>query len=499
MKPTQEKPEQNSAAQNYISWAGCAVRGVAWTYAALLGSRIVAFVSMIVLARILMPSAFGQLGFALLVITYLDALGDLGAGSALIFHQKRSKEAAQVAFRINLLTGALWWGVATMLAPLVADFFRDQTVEPLLRSLAWIFPITALGNTHDAILRRNLSFGRRLVPDYARSLLKALCAVVLAWQGWGVWSLVWGQLIGVAASTLALWTLIRWRPVFRVSMILVRPMLRYGSHIVLINILSTLVHHVDLLVVGRILGSAALGFYTLASRIPEVCITMIIWAVNRVAFPTYAKLQDNPATLRQAFRYTLRYISIVTLPIGLGLAFTAGMIIPLLYGNRWLPAVPALVGLAIATVLRSLGSLPGDIFKAIGRPDILTKLGIVRAVVLVPVLIWSAKWGIAGVAGAQAIVTAASTLAMLLIAGRILSIPFSAWCSDLRPAAIGTAGMVLVLLTIRPLAVDWPLSASLFSYVIAGAASYAAGLLLCNPYAVQRIGTRIASALGRSE
>ena len=140
MKPTQEKPEQNSAAQNCTSLASCAVRGVAWTYAALLGSRIVTFVSMIVLARILLPSAFGQLGFALLVITYLDALGDLGAGSALIFHQKRSKEAAQVAFRINLLTGALWWAVATMLAPLAADFFRDQTVEPLLRSLAWIFP-----------------------------------------------------------------------------------------------------------------------------------------------------------------------------------------------------------------------------------------------------------------------------------------------------------------------------------------------------------------------
>ncbi|MBN1569681.1 MAG: lipopolysaccharide biosynthesis protein [Acidobacteria bacterium] len=497
MIPVKEENEKNAADQAYTIWAGRTIRGVAWTYAAVAGSRVAAFASLIVLARILTPSAFGQLGFALLVITYLDALGDLGAGSALIFYRKKSEEAAQTSFRINLITGALWWCAVTALAPFAGGFFHDEMVEPLLRALAWIFPITALGNTHDALLRSNLSFGRRLVPDYARSFTKAICAVALAWQGWGVWSLVWGQLAGAAIWTLALWALMEWRPKFRAPMSLARRMLRYGCHIASINVLSTIVHHFDLLIVGRILGSAALGFYTLASRIPDVCITMLIWAVDIVAFPSFTKFQDDLVALRRAFRATLRYVSIVTLPAGLGIALTADLAVSLLYGERWLPAAPVVVGLSFAAVLRSLGSHAGNIFKATGRPDILTKIGIARAVLLVPTLIWSTRWGIPGVAAVQAAVTAASTLATLIIAGRILAIPRRAWWQELRPAVVGSVGMVLAALAVRLLAANWPPAAILFLTACAGAAGYAAVLYFNSPAIFCRIRSGIVSLVGR--
>jgi O-antigen/teichoic acid export membrane protein len=490
--------EHHSESDSLSAWAGRTVQGVVWTYAALVGSRLVTFVSMMVLARMLLPSAFGQLGFALLVIAYLDALGDLGAGSALIYYQKRTTEAAQIAFRINLITGVLWCFAVTALAPLAADFFHDEIVIPLLRTLAWIFPITSLGNTHDAILRRNLSFGLRLVPDYARSLLKAACSVVLAWQGFGVWSLVWGQLAGAAVWSLTLWILIGWRPTFRAPMSLGPSMLRYGGHIVSINILSTLVHHLDLLVVGRILGSAALGFYTLASRIPDVCITMLIWAIDIVAFPSYTKLQDDPAILRQAFRFTLRYISVITLPAGLGLIFCAGPAISILYGERWMPAASVVVGLSLAAVLRSLSSHAGNIFKAIGRPDLLTKIGVARAMVLMPALVYGAHYGIAGVALAQAAVTFASTLTTLILAARFLRIPPSACWNELRPALIGSIGMGLILVITDFLMVGWPPVAILLTAAVSGSIGYFGILYLGSPDMVRSISSGISAVLGRS-
>ncbi len=489
--------EAKSGSSDFSVWAGRTFCGVMWTYAALVGSRLVGFISMMVLARMLLPSAFGQLGFALLVIAYLDALGDLGAGSALIYHQKRKEEAAQIAFRINLITGVLWWFAVTALAPLAADFFRDPIVIPLLRALAWIFPITALGNTHDALLRRNLSFGLRLVPDYARSILKAACSVALACQGFGVWSLVWGQLAGAMVWSLMLWVLVGWRPALRTPMTLAAPMLRYGGHIVSVNILSTLVHHLDLLVVGRALGSSPLGFYTLASKIPEVCITMLIWAIDTVVFPSYSKLQDDPVILRRAFQYTLRYISIATLPMGLGLIFCSVPAISLLYGEGWTPAAAVVVGLALAAVFRSLGSHAGNIFKAIGRPDLLTKIGAARAAALLPALIYGAQFGIAGVALAQAAVTAASTLATLIVAARFLAIPAAACWNELRPAAIGSAGMGLVLIMIRLLAAGWPPVATILTAAIAGTAAYAATLYIGSPDTVRHIGTGIAVIFNR--
>ncbi len=498
MSNTHISIEHHSKSYDFTAWAGRTFKGVAWTYTALVGSRLVAFVSMMVLARMLLPSAFGQLGFALLVIAYLDALGDLGAGSALIYQQKRTAEAAQIAFRINLITGALWWLAVTALAPLAADFFRDEIVVPLLRTLAWIFPITALGNTHDALLRRNLSFGRRLVPDYARSLLKAICSVGLAWQGFGVWSLVWGQLAGAAMWSLTLWMLVGWRPTFRASMSLAPSMLRYGGHIVSVNIISTLVHHLDLLVVGRILGSAALGFYTLASRIPDVCITMLIWAIDTVAFPSYTKLQDDSAILRQAFRFTLRCISVVTIPVGLGLIFCAGPVISILYGERWMPAASVVVGLTLAAILRSLSSHAGNIFKAIGRPDLLTKIGVARAIVLIPALIYGAHYGIAGVALAQAAVTAASTLTTIIIAARFLTIPAAVCWKEVRPALIGSIGMGLILVVANFLTAGWTPVAVLMTATISGATGYFGTLYLGNPDMVRNLSSGISSILGRS-
>ena len=498
MMHMREEAKTNGTLHDYADWSGRLVQGVGWTYTALIGSRLAAFASMAFLARLLSPSAFGQLGSALLVITYLDALGDLGAGSALIYFRKNSEEAAQVSFRINLIAAMVWWCVVTALAPLAAGFFHEESVVPLLRALAWIFPITALGNTHDALLKSNLSFGRRLVPDCARSVLKATCAIVLAWQGWGVWSLVWGQLAGAAVWVLTLWLLMRWRPRLGAPMGMARRMLRYGSHIASINVLSTVVHHLDLLIVARILGSAALGFYTLASRIPEVCITMLIWAIDTVAFPAYSKLQDDSAMLRQAFRSTLRYVSIATLPVGLGIVFTAGPAVSLFYGDRWLPSVPVVVGLSLAAVIRSLDSHAGNIFKATGRPDLLTKIGIARALFLLPALIWSSRWGIAGIAWAQAAMTAASTVATLIIAGRVLAIPRAAWWCEMRPALAGSAGMVLVVLTMRPITAGWPAIPMILSMVIAGATGYAMSLYLNSPAMVRHISASVLSVFGRA-
>jgi len=471
---------------------------VVWTYVALVGSRVLAFASMIVLARMITPSAFGQLGFALLVISYLDALGDLGAGSALIYYQKNGDEAAQVAFRINLVTGLIWWITVSLLAPYAADFFRDEAVVPLLRTLAFIFPIAALGNTHDALLRKNLSFGMRLVPDYARALLKAILAIALAWQGFGVWSLVWGQLAGAAAWTLALWIVTKWRPAFHTKLTLAFSMLRYGCHIVSVNVLSTLVHHLDLLIVGRILGSTALGFYTLASRIPEVCITMLTWAVDTVAFPSYSKIQNDPAALEHAFRSTLRYVSIVTMPVGLVLIFTAKLLVPLAYGAQWLPAAPVVAGLTFAAVLRSLSSHAGNIFKAIGRPYLLTQIGAIRAIILVPALIFGAKFGITGVSMAQAVITGASTMVTLVIAARILEIKAVICLKELRPALMGTLGMGLVLGVAHFLADGWPPEAVLGTTLGAGLMGYAGALYIGSPEIIRHIGAGIASVLGRS-
>lgn len=475
-----------------------AVGSVIWTYVSLGGSKLLVFASSLILARLLTPAEFGQVGFALLVISYLDTIGDLGVSAALIYEQKRPEQAAHVAFIISLIMGIVWFVLAMLGAPLIARFFKDPAVVPLVRVLAWIFVLTALGNVHDALLRRELDFKQRLIPDLARALLKGTASVLLALLGGGVWSLVWGQLLGAAASTLALWMIVPWRPRWRVSWDLLREMLRYGSQIVSVNVLSAIIHHADHVIVGRLLGSVALGFYGMASRLPEFFVTMVIWVVGNIAFPAYARLQGDRPTLQRAFLVTLRYLSLVTVPTGVGLAVLGAPVILTLYGPQWEPSIPVLQALALAGCLRSLGSHAGDVYKAVGRPDILVRVGLVRAVVLVPTLVWGAGGGIGTVALAQLTITGASTLLNLYIASRVLTLPLKTLLAQFKPAAISTAVMLMGLHLLPPLLGSWPNVVRLTVSAALGFGIYATCLWLISPEAVRQARAAIAFSLRKA-
>ncbi|HEX8148583.1 MAG TPA: lipopolysaccharide biosynthesis protein [Pyrinomonadaceae bacterium] len=475
-----------------------AVQGVLWTYVSFAGSKLLVFASTVILARLLVPAEFGQVGFALLVISYLDTVGDFGVSSALIYERERPEEAADVSFVISLLTGLLWFAAAYAGAPLVAEFFDDPGVVSILRVTALVFVINALGNTHDALLRRDLEFKKRLAPDFAMALIKGGCSVGLAMAGWGVWSLVWGQLIGTAASTVALWLVVPWRPRWHTSWRTARGMLSYGGKIVSVNVVSAVVHDADFVIVGRVLGGAALGLYSLAYRTPEFFITMIIWVIGKVTFPVYAKLRDDPPALRQAFLLTLRYLSLITLPAGLGLAALGGLFVPAFYGEHWEAATATLQALAVAGALRSLGSHAGDVYKATGRPGILTKLGILRAAVLVPSMWWGARYGILGVALAQLVVTLGSTLLNLYVAGRVLKL--SAWSllAEFKTAALGSCAMVSALLLLLPLLAGLPKWAGLTAGVVAGAAVYALAAWVVGRETVEQARTTVLTSLRRA-
>jgi len=474
-----------------------AVQGVVWTYLSFAGGKFLLFISTVILARILVPAEFGQVAFALLLIGYVEAVGDLGLSSALIYEREKPEEAANIAFIVSLASGLLWFGAAYAAAPLVADFFNDPNVVPIVRVMAGVFVINALGNTHDALLRRDLLFKRRVVPDLAQAIVKGACAVALALAGWGVWSLVWGQLIGAAASTLALWTVMPWRPGLRASWATAKRMLRYGGHIVSVNMISAVVHDADFVIVGRMLGSAALGLYSLAYRTQEFFITMVVWVIGKVAFPVYAQLRDDARGLSAAFLVTLRYLSLITLPAGFGLAMVGGLFVQVFYGDRWAAAAPTLQMLALAGALRSLGSHAGDVYKATGRPDILTKLGILRAAIIIPAMILGARYGIIGVAVAQVIVTGASTFLNLYVAGRVLSLPVVALLREFRPAAIASAVMVASLYLILPAFAAWPGLLALLASIFVGAVAYCAILVLVSRDTVREVREATVTAFRR--
>ena len=421
-----------------------AIRGVLWSFAARYGGKVMLLLSTIVLARLLSQEDFGVAAYALIVIGLLDVLRGMGVGPALIYYQSDPR-AADTAFFLSLIVGCVLFATTLAIAPLVGVFFNDPRAVAVTQVLALSFPIAALFNVHDALLQKELAFKRRFVPDVLNAVTKGGVAIILAFMGFGAWSLVYGQLAGTFVSMVAYWWVCSWRPSWRFDMGLARSLLGFGSHIVAVNALGYLLTNAGHFVVGRFLGAASLGIYTLAFRLPDLIIRQIAVILGRVLFPTYVKLRDERDLLEKGFLTSMRYVALVTVPLGLGLAVVAEPLVVLLFSHKWIESAPVLQALSVHMMLISLSYNVGDIYKALGRPELLTRLALWRGLLLLPMLWWAAAGPgtLVAIAWVSVVVTMIHMMATIAVAARLLNVALGKVFESFTPAL--SAGVVMTL------------------------------------------------------
>lgn len=479
--------------------SGATLRGVAWALAARFGGKALVFLSTIILARLLSQQEFGVAAYALIVIGLLDVMRGLGMGPALIFHDK-SPAADETGFVLSLITGVVLFAACWAGAPLAADFFNDPRATDVTRILALTFPISALAVVHEARLQRVLDFERKLRADLANAAVKGLVSVVLAFAGFGPWSLIWGQLAGTLANTLVLWIVAPWRPRLRVDLALGRSLVGFGSSIIAINGLSFLLTNGGHFLVGRLLGASALGVYTLAFRLPDLLINQIAAIVGSVLFPSLTRLRDQPAALQQAVLAALRYVTLVTVPIGVGMALVAEPLVHTLFGQRWDEAVPILRIVAIYMTLVSLVFNIGDVFKAIGRPYLIVRLLLVRGVALAALITWAAlvPGTLVAIAWAHLAAAIIYLVANLRAAATLLNLSFWRLLTPMRPSVTGALAMSLAVPPTLHLLAGTPAPLALLVAVLTGAAVYLLTLWLLHRPTVREAASHLRAAFTRA-
>jgi PST family polysaccharide transporter len=371
-------------------------------------------------------------------------LKDFGLGAALIQRRDDLEEAANTVFTLNLLMGFGLTLLAIIAAPWVAVFFREPQVTPILRWLSLTFILDALSSVHTVRLQRELEFHRKLIPDLGRSVLKGAASIGLAMAGFGVWSLVIGQLVGSLSTVILAWLVVPWRPRLTINFGITKGLLRYGASLMSLDILAVIEDNLDYLIVGRIFGNTALGIYTLAYRLPELLGLNTLWVVAGALFPAFASVQHQPDLLRRGFLLTLRYIEMFSVPVSLGLFITADPLVRVAFGEQWVEAIPVVRVLAIFVLITSIGFNVGDIYKAVGRPDILMKLGLFRIVMLGPALWYGAQFGLVGIAYGHLVVRTIQTILYLWVATRFVKVSPSDILLQLKPSFL--SGLALLLL-----------------------------------------------------
>lgn len=427
------------------SISGQAIRGTFWNYLSFASGKLLNFITTIILARLLVPEEFGLVGYCTIAIQYLDIMNTAGIDDALIARKNKMDEATNAAFVINIGTGLLSFGLAWIFAPSIANFFQAEKVTDLFRVLAIVLPVSGMGLVPDTLIKRKLRFRDKLKPDVSSTFAKGFVSITMALLGYGAWSLVWGQIAGTLVRTIVCWSLVDWRPTWVFNLQVTTGLIQYGSHIVLIGFAGALNDNVDYIIVGRILGATALGFYTMAYRLPELAIRSFNYVVSGVMFPLLSRLHSDNNSLQTYFSQYLRYITLFTFSTGTGLALTAGLFVNNFLSSKWAPAALPMMLLSIALAVDSVRFAPGVIYKSINKPEILTMVTLIRLPLVIGLLIYSARWGINGIALGQVILAVISVIVEGFVLNQIIKAKLSLFVKALLPASISSLFMALVV------------------------------------------------------
>lgn len=435
MDPESPPPEERGLGRVAVSGAG-------WQSISYVGGKLLVLVSTAILARLLTPSDFGLVALALVFVTYAEVVADFGVAQALIYLPSR-RSYADAAVVLSAAWSVTLVVVALLAAPAVASFFGRPDVTPIFRVLSLSLLLNGIGQVPDALLRRDLKFRTQIAGNLARAAVQGIASVALAVAGMGAWAIVLGQLAGEAAWALTLWVLVDYRPrrgFHRLVRSDVKELVGYGAPAAGNALVLSLVFNIDYLIVGRRLGARALGYYTLAFRIPQMLIIQVFYILSTVTFPLYARVRDSAERLRPGYLLAVKLQSAYGVIAGVALAVTAGDLVPLAFGERWTPSVVPLRALALYALFRSLGIGGVDLLKAVGRPAVAFRLSLLRLALVAPLLWVLAGRGIDEVAWGQA--AAALVLAVVVqgVAGRAGGIGGRALAGAVSPALV--AGVV---------------------------------------------------------
>jgi lipopolysaccharide exporter len=433
------------------SLARAAVGGVAWVGLSYFITRITLLIATVVLARTLSPTDFGVYALALAFITYAEVVNDLGVAQALILLPADDRQN-DAALTVSLVVSAVLVGVAMITAPFVARFFGHPDVGSILRVLSLALLLRALGQVPDAILIRDLRFRERFRANASRALVQCVMWVAFALAGAGVWSLVYGYLAGYAVNSLILWRLVSYRPgpaFWRITRARVQPLLSYAAPLVGSVLLLALVNDIDYLIVGRRLGTDALGYYTVAFRVPQMVISNTFLVFSVVMIPVLVRAGQNATRFHRGYVRTLRIQTTFGLSVATGLAVAAPLLVPVLFGARWTPSIAPLGALSLYAVFRSLAWGATDVYKGMGRPRLAFWSSLVWLAALVPTLLISTRWGIEGVAWGQLVVAVLAAITLHGVAVRSLRLPLSRLAGPLGVALLASAGTAIGAGTVR--------------------------------------------------
>lgn len=358
-----------------------ATTGILWTAVQKYSTMIVSFISGIILARLLTPADYGCIGMLSIFMALAENFIDGGFGAAIIQKKELSQSDLSTVFFFNLGMSVLLYALIYISAPAVARFYDMPILCDIFRVQGLVLFVYALNIIQSNQIRKSLHFKKLAKVQITTSITSLIITVTLAYNGWGVWSLVVQHFVVASVPCVYFWVTSKWKPTWEFSFSSFRGLFSFGFFIFLTHILRSLSSRISGLLIGKVYSASTMGYYTNASKTEDIASMSISSVLIQTTYPLYSAVQDDRPRLINMIKRITTTLSFFTTPLMCVLILVAKPIFIILYSDTWLPCVPYFQILCVSGLATCLQAVNYQAISAIGKSKVLFGWESVRRVI----------------------------------------------------------------------------------------------------------------------
>lgn len=403
----------------------------------------VQLLSVTILARLLKPEYYGIVALSSSVMAFINLFKDLGIGASLIQAKTLTEEHKNTAFVISFAMSIFLFAIITIASPFIAAYYQAPDLKWILILVAAGFPFSSLSIVPGCMMEREGRFKQLTIIEAVTNLLSFLITIVLALSGCGVYSLVLPSLIILPIYLVWILKINDWRPSLKASYQSISAMFGFSANLTGFNLINFFSRNLDVFIVGKLLGTTALGLYSTSMKLMLMPLQTITYVSNRALFPVLSQLQHDQEAFKNTYFSALSYVSLITFPMMFGLWASREAFVNAIYGTKWLGLIDLLYWLCLTGALQSINSTTGTVFMAKGKTHTLFRLGFYSAVLQVAAFYLGSLYDIKVMCKYYFIANILIVIPHFYLVIRLANSSFKELIGRLQPAIVATSVMLL--------------------------------------------------------
>ncbi|MBP5275008.1 MAG: lipopolysaccharide biosynthesis protein [Abditibacteriota bacterium] len=377
---------------------GKAKSGFIYKFAERAGAQGMSFVISMILARLLLPREYGVVAMVLVFISICDVFVMSGFGKSLIAKKNADNLDFSTCLWFSLGISAVIYAAVFFAAPLIAAFYDEEMLVPVVRVMALKLPVTALSCVQESYTSKNMLFRKFFYSTLTGTLSSGVISITMAYMGFGVWALVCQNISRAVINAVVLWFIVGWRPRPVFSFERLKGIYDYGWKILVIGLIDTVHSQLRNLIIGKRYTAQDLAFYSKGHQFPHTGMMLIEATINGVLFPALSHVQDDRKQMREITRRIIRVSGYVAFPVMIGLGVMAKPLVLLILTEKWLECAVYLQITCLALLFRPLQFINNSVILASGNSALLLKLDLLKKAVSILFLAVSMFFGVIWVA-----------------------------------------------------------------------------------------------------